>query len=265
MSTTNPYLSPVVDIQTKSVTLLKNIIDNNTTDEHTRFGDALNKYISQPVALAQEAEDLIVYVTGYRPKRTNIKVYAKMRSASDSENFDDKDWTELAFLDDTNKLYSNNEEDYKELKYGLPKRATPTGTATISGSVMTVSAVSGSGKFAVGQTIVGTGVTPGTTITSISSGSGGVGAYNLDQSMTVGSPTTILGTPSTPSSHVAYADTSASVTSNQQEPDNIVKYFDKAYGVHSGIKNFSIKMVLLSEDPVVIPNARDIRAIALQL
>ena len=61
-------------------------------------------------------------------------------------------------------------------------------TASISGTVMTVSAVT-SGALVVGQTIFGTGVTDNTTITSFGTGSGGVGTYNISTSQTVGSTT----------------------------------------------------------------------------
>ena len=59
-------------------------------------------------------------------------------------------------------------------------------TASISGTVMTVSAVS-SGAIVVGQSVFGTGVTENTTITSFGTGSGGVGTYNVSTSQTVGS------------------------------------------------------------------------------
>jgi hypothetical protein len=59
-------------------------------------------------------------------------------------------------------------------------------TASISGTVMTVTAVS-SGALVVGQTVFGTGVTANTTITSFGSGSGGVGTYNVSTSQTVAS------------------------------------------------------------------------------
>lgn len=59
-------------------------------------------------------------------------------------------------------------------------------TASISGTVMTVSAVS-SGALVVGQTVFGTGVADNTTITSFGSGSGGVGTYNVNNSQTVAS------------------------------------------------------------------------------
>ena len=59
-------------------------------------------------------------------------------------------------------------------------------TASISGTVMTVSAVS-SGAIVVGQTVFGTGVTANTTITSFGTGTGGVGTYNVSSTQTVGS------------------------------------------------------------------------------
>ena len=61
-------------------------------------------------------------------------------------------------------------------------------TASISGTVMTVSAVS-SGTIATNQFILdNTGqVIPGTFIVSLGSGSGGTGTYNLNQPQTVGS------------------------------------------------------------------------------
>jgi hypothetical protein len=59
-------------------------------------------------------------------------------------------------------------------------------TASISGTVMTVSAIAG-GFIAAGQTISGTGVTGGTTISSLGTGTGGTGTYNVSASQTVAS------------------------------------------------------------------------------
>jgi len=66
------------------------------------------------------------------------------------------------------------------------------GTASITGTTMTVTAVS-SGTFAVGQTLSGSGVTGGTTITAYGTGLGGTGTYVVSASQTVGS-TSITGT-----------------------------------------------------------------------
>lgn len=96
-----------------------------------------------------------------------------------------------------------------ELNAAIATEATFTGsvgavyTAAIAGTVMTVSALT-EGVIRVGDTISGTGVTAGTTITSLGTGTGGTGTYNVSVSQTVGSTTitsvnnvlnvTILGT-----------------------------------------------------------------------
>ena len=67
-------------------------------------------------------------------------------------------------------------------------------TAAIAGTVMTVSAV-GSGKLKVGQTISGSGVTAGTKISSLGTGTGGTGTYNVSVSQTVSSTTITAVTP----------------------------------------------------------------------
>ncbi len=65
---------------------------------------------------------------------------------------------------------------------------TPVYTGSISGTTLTVSAVS-AGVLAVGQTISGTGVTSGTTITAFGTGTGGTGTYTVSVSQTVSSTT----------------------------------------------------------------------------
>lgn len=62
-------------------------------------------------------------------------------------------------------------------------------TASIAGTVMTVTAVS-SGTLAVGQTILRSGILDGTKIASLGTGVGGTGTYNLNKSQTLGSGTT---------------------------------------------------------------------------
>jgi hypothetical protein len=59
-------------------------------------------------------------------------------------------------------------------------------TGSISTTTMTVTAVA-SGVLAVGQTISGSGVTPGTTITGLGTGTGGTGTYTVSASQTVAS------------------------------------------------------------------------------
>lgn len=61
-------------------------------------------------------------------------------------------------------------------------------TASISGTTMTVSAVS-SGTLAIGQVLTGTGVTAGTGITALGTGTGSTGTYTVSASQTVSSTT----------------------------------------------------------------------------
>lgn len=61
-------------------------------------------------------------------------------------------------------------------------------TATIAATTLAVSAVA-SGTLQVGQTISGSGVTAGTKITALGTGTGGTGNYTIDTSQTVGSGT----------------------------------------------------------------------------
>lgn len=59
---------------------------------------------------------------------------------------------------------------------------------SISGDVLTVTSVT-SGYLNVGDLVVGSGVTAGTTISALGSGEGGVGTYTLSNSMTLASGT----------------------------------------------------------------------------
>jgi hypothetical protein len=61
-------------------------------------------------------------------------------------------------------------------------------TGTISTTTLTVSAVT-AGQLTVGQTISGTGVTPGTIITALGTGTGYTGTYTISVSQTVSSAT----------------------------------------------------------------------------
>lgn len=61
-------------------------------------------------------------------------------------------------------------------------------TGSIGGTTLTVSAVT-NGTLAVGQTISGTGVTAGTTIIALGTGTGGTGTYTVSASQTVSSTT----------------------------------------------------------------------------
>lgn len=74
----------------------------------------------------------------------------------------------------------------------LGKRVHAAAAAVVTGSiattVLTVTAVT-SGKLSVGQTISGSGITAGTKITALGTGTGGTGTYTVDTSQTAASTT----------------------------------------------------------------------------
>ncbi len=81
-------------------------------------------------------------------------------------------------------------EDVIDFGHDVPpsslRRQRASFTGSISGTVLTVSAVA-SGTLAIGQAVYGTGVTPGTSISTLGTGVGGTGTYNLNQSQSVSS------------------------------------------------------------------------------
>jgi len=76
--------------------------------------------------------------------------------------------------------------EIKIIQVGSANSAAARFTAAIAGATMTVSAVA-SGTIAVGQTVGGAGVAPGTVITALGTGAGGTGTYTVAPSQTVGS------------------------------------------------------------------------------
>lgn len=271
LRTNNDYVSPVIDLGTKSIKFIRNLISSNNVNEHTRYGYALNRYVSQVVALATPSEDFRVYLTGYRPEGSNIEVYVKIKNSNDSDNFDDKAWTKMTPIKNdsganTGLLFSNSLDDYKEFIYGLPRWGTPVANVNISGTTMTVNSLyGGNGAFAVGETIVGTGVLPGTVITALGTGTGGTGTYTITPSHGAIGPIDIKATPNYTSANVAYADYNADGYSNDKFKRGIATYYDSSYSLQTTFNQFAIKILLLANDPVKVPNMRDVRAIAMML
>lgn len=86
-------------------------------------GAGKSKYISKKVTFApgKYVEDIVVYVQGYRPAGTEIKVYVKIHNAVDKETFDDKAWTPLELKNNTDKFSTDDPKDMYEYTYGFPQ------------------------------------------------------------------------------------------------------------------------------------------------
>jgi hypothetical protein len=96
-STSRSSISPVIDTSRMNGLVVNHIINNDGSGEEENAGNAQVRYISKTITLAdgQDAEDLVVYVNAFKPKTTDVQVYAKILNAEDGESMDDKKYTLL--------------------------------------------------------------------------------------------------------------------------------------------------------------------------
>jgi hypothetical protein len=125
MSTQSDYLSPIVDIERTYSVYIHNLINSNTSGELSPAGGALkNKYISQVITLAdgQDAEDLRIIITGYRPSSSNaeIKMYARISHSEDFESIYKRSWVAMEPFDATAYSSLSNRKDWREFHYKFP-------------------------------------------------------------------------------------------------------------------------------------------------
>lgn len=79
-------------------------------------GNCKARYITRQITLADgfDAGDLRVYLDANRPRGTNIHVYYKVKSGSDTENFENKKWKLMEKVRD---LYSADQSQIIELEF----------------------------------------------------------------------------------------------------------------------------------------------------
>lgn len=123
LATDSEFISPVIDLVKNKQLALANEIDPITFvyDEFYNNGASKSKYISKVVTLAdgQEAEDLQVILSAFRPVSSDIQVWVKFLHAEDSDSITDKTWTPL--INTSPGLYSSpNTDDVKEFVFTIP-------------------------------------------------------------------------------------------------------------------------------------------------
>jgi hypothetical protein len=79
-------------------------------------GPGACKYFTKKVILDQgfDSGDLRVYFTAYRPVNTNIYVYYKILSRSDTQKFEAGNWQLMTLINNGNSLYSSSRNDTYE-------------------------------------------------------------------------------------------------------------------------------------------------------
>jgi hypothetical protein len=133
LSGQNKVASPAVDLSRLSLYSTHNLISTNaaigSSEDYVKSGgNSQSRYITRTVTLAdgQDAEDLRVYLTAYKPSGSDIKVYYKVLHADDGDTFGDTRWVPMTldsgqgFLDST--VYSSSEDknNFIELAYKVP-------------------------------------------------------------------------------------------------------------------------------------------------
>lgn len=145
LQSNNDYVTPMLDQSLSQAMVVTNHLDGvnaNVYMEYFNTGQIATKYVSKPVVLAtgQDAEDIKVYITAWRPPQTDLKVYAKFLSAQDSAPLTQKTWTLLT--NDNPTVYSDAGDKTNLIEYSFSLQNTvndPTlylrGTGTITGNV----------------------------------------------------------------------------------------------------------------------------------
>ena len=139
ITSNNDYSAVFIDPDVCRIHFSSYVINNDYTNEHTNNGNAFSKHITTKVNFAQDrfAEDLLVYLTAYRPLGTDLKVYARIHNSNDPEAFDDKDWTLLEEIEG-NGIYSSKDDPSDFIELGYNFTAYPNAELTTVGTVTVV-------------------------------------------------------------------------------------------------------------------------------
>lgn len=111
----NATSTPTVDLELSTLLAYQYKITNSEATS--------TKYISNAITLAEDldAEDLNLYLTGYRPNGTDIKAYIRPQHAQDTTSFDTINWIELEKIEGERTYSSNsNTNDWKEYRFAVP-------------------------------------------------------------------------------------------------------------------------------------------------
>jgi hypothetical protein len=111
--------SPTITISAPPVTggNTTSVVAYNGEDKKSG-GNSVTRYMTRRVTLNDgfDSGDLRVYLTGYKPSGSNILVYYKLLSRSDSDTFESKDYQLMTEIGNGN-FVSLTKKDYRELVF----------------------------------------------------------------------------------------------------------------------------------------------------
>jgi hypothetical protein len=266
LTSNSTVLSPAIDLLPGAGLLVKsNLINSSAINEHKNNGLAKSKSVSKIVTLSagNDAEDINVYLTAYKPLGTNLIVYAKVLESTDAEKFEDKDWSILEQVGGVG-LYSDaqNQNDYKEFQYSFPRNpitipsfelVTSNNTANI---VSTNSDTRWQQNFKTGQLVTMYSDVYGTNFEVNQ-----IANVNSNTSITLANPVTLANTSSAIIASMPYPYSAFKNSNN----GNIVRYYTADGSPHDSFKRFAIKIVFTAQNDYLVPKVRDMRALALSV
>jgi hypothetical protein len=258
----NDFISPNIGVL-KDIVLTRYVINNDYSNENTKYGNAYSKHITTKVNLEANvaAEDIQVYLNAYRPNGTDLKVFAKIYNNLDLDAFDDKDWTLLEQKSSAVNAFSKNKNDIIEYSFGFAQY--PNTEFTSNGYVSTVidqSNVAGTGTtfttdYAANDLVkiypvlfpnnyivaIVNNVTSNTLLTLKS---------NISNTSITGSGLKI---DKLQYKHQAF---------NNITTDNVVRYYSSSMTEFDKFNSFKLKIVFLTNNNYSIPFVDSMRAIA---
>lgn len=257
LTSNSKVVSPTLDMQACSILRYKNLINDTLVGEASGQGDAISKYVSKTIVLAdgQDSEDLKAYITAYKPVGTEIDVYARVMSASDSEFLRDKTWTKLERVGAQVYCDSADRNDFREFEYTFPtapETVAVSGTATFNNSAIVT---------AVGSNFTST-LEVGDVVKLINGAN-----YDVAKVISVNANDSI-----TLSKVITWVASGGSIEkfTNPEEafrnPSglNAVSYFSED-SMFETFKTFAIKIVLRAATTNRVPRLRDVRALAMTM
>jgi len=231
------------------------------TNANFKYG---SRYISKNVVLSpgQDAEDLQVYLTAYRPANTDFLVYAKIQHREDPGKFINKAWSLLTQISSPALLSSTvNKNDFIELQYGFPSSI-----ELFSSSANSVTSNNWINVPSVDNVNIGDYVYLADT-TSSNFFTAKVKGINR----TTNKSLMLIQTPPFNISNAAFGIIPGLDAINgafrYSANNNTVRYVsgNLKYVVYDSYLTFAIKIVPISDTTAVVPRAQDMRAIALQV
>ena len=125
LATDSELISPVIDTVKNQELVISNDLDpvDFIYEEFFNSGASKSKYVSKVITLApgQDAEDLQVILSAFRPNGTDIQVWVKFLNGEDSDPITAKTW--LPMINVSGDVYSSpgNPDDIREFVFTVPK------------------------------------------------------------------------------------------------------------------------------------------------